>query len=329
MIVNTDSNDTMDDLLVKCMLGEATQPEREQVDFWLKENNGNARYYEHFKLIWTQSRELAAQSKVNEQEAWNRFKARTQKETPVIELAPDPWRSWIRIAAAILVMAGVGWAVYFSTLKSGSGEMVTVKSGSLALIDTLPDGSVVTLNRRSSISYPEQFAQEKTRQITLNGEAFFDVQPDKTKPFVITVNDVTVTVLGTSFNIKSTAKQTEVIVETGLVEVVKAEERVKLQPKEKVIVQDGEGALIKEKSTDEFYKYYRTKEFVCKDVPLPELVEKLNEIYQSRIVIGNKRLENLRINTTFEQKSLSTDLHVIGQTLDIKVEYEGDSIVLK
>jgi transmembrane sensor len=326
--VNTDSNEIMDDLLVKCMLGEATQTEREQVDFWLNEKQGNVRYYEHFKLIWKQSRELASQSTVNENEAWNRFKTRTVRETPVIEFAHNPWRSWIGIAAAILVMAGAGWAIYFSTLKSGSGEMITVKSGSMALTDTLPDGSVVTLNRRSSISYREHFTNEKTRQITLNGEAFFNVEPDKTKPFIISVNDVTVTVLGTSFNVKSTAKQTEVIVETGLVEVGKAKKTVKVSPKEKVIVEEGKAELLKQANSDEFYKYYRNQEFVCQDMPLPELVEKLNEIYQSNIVIGHERLKRLRINTTFKQKSLSTDLNVIGQTFGIKIEYRGDSIIL-
>jgi transmembrane sensor len=329
MIVNTDSNEIMDDLLVKYMLGEATEAERRQVDSWLMEKNENARYYEHFKLIWTQSRELAAQSTVNELEAWGRFKARTGKETPVIELNTNPWRSWIRIAAAIFVVAGVGWAVYFSTLKNSSPELVLVKSGTVAMIDTLPDGSVVTLNRRSSISYPEAFTHEKTRHITLIGEAFFDVQPDKSKPFVISVNDVTVTVVGTSFNVKSNMKQTEVIVETGLVQVEKNDNKIKINPKERVTVREGEDDLVREKSSDEFYKYYRTKTFVCNDMPLPELVEKLNEIYSSKIVIGNKKLENFRINTTFEQKSLSTDLHVIGQTFDIKVENQGDSIVLK
>lgn len=329
MIVNTDANGIMDDLLVKCMLGEATEAERRQVDIWVKDKKENARYYEHFRLIWTQSRELAAHSKVNEEDAWVRFKARTSRETPVMELKTTAWNAWIRIAASVLVLAGVAWLVYFSTLKNSSTELVVLKSGMVALIDTLPDGSVVTLNRRSSISYPEGFGHENPRQITLTGEAFFDVQPDKSKPFVISVNDVTVTVVGTSFNVKSNTKQTEVIVETGLVQVAKSDQKIKVSPKERVTVQEGDKALVKEKSTDEFYKYYRTKTFVCDDMPLSELVEKLNEIYGARIVIGNKKLEKLRINTTFEQKSLSTDLYVIGQTFDIEVTYQGDSIVLK
>ena len=318
----------MDDLLVKCILGEATQMEQEQVAIWLKVKPENVRYYQHFKLIWTQSRELVVHSKVKEDDAWLRFKERTNREAPVIELHTKLWSSWIRIAAAILVVAGVGWAVYFSTINSAS-ELLLVKSGMVALTDTLPDGSVVTLNRHSSISYSAGFAKEKTRQITLTGEAFFDVSPDKSKPFIIAVNDVTVTVVGTSFNVKSDAKQTEVIVETGLVEVGKAERKIKVRPREKVTVPRNNDELLKEKNVGEFYKYYRTKSFVCNDMPLAELVDKLNEIYQSNIVIGSKKLDNLRINTTFEQKSLSTDLHVIGQTFDIRAEYLGDSIVLK
>lgn len=324
-----DSNETMDDLLVKCMLGEASETELTQVENWLKQGEENRQYYTHFKLIWTQSKELAAQSTVSEDEAWERFKLRTAPETPVIPLNSGSWyKGFLRVAAILFFVAGAGWLLYLSMQNNGS-QLVTVRSESQTLTDTLPDGSVVTLNKRSSISYSEKFTATDTRQITLNGEAFFQVEPDKTKPFVISVNDVTVTVVGTSFNIKSNVKKTEVIVETGLVEVKKAEQKIKVSPKESVTVLKGKPDLIKQQNKDEFYDYYRTKKFVCNNTPLWKLVETLNEAYQVNVVIEGEALRNRELNTTFDEQPLPEILRIISETLDAKVEQQGDKIILK
>lgn len=327
--MNRDLNNRMDDLLVKCMLEEATTEERQEVDAWLLASEENKRYYLHFKLIWKQSSELAVTSSVNENDAWNRFKDRTQKETIVVEMPRHNQWSWLRIAASLFVLMGVGWFAYTNLFKNQSQEMVSIQSKNESLADTLPDGSIITLNRMSSITYPEDFGKGSKRPVTLKGEAFFDVHPDKTKPFVITVNEVTVTVLGTSFNIKSNGRGTEVIVETGLVEVGKSNESIKLKPKEKVIIEEGDGKLTKEKSEDELYKYYRTKKFVCNDLPLSELIERFNEAYQANIVIEAPSAKNLRINTTFDQRPLVSNLQVIAQTFNLKIEQKGDTIKIR
>ena len=96
----------------------------------------------------------------------------------------------------------------------------------------MPDGSVITVNKNSTLSYPSEF-KGKTREVALNGEAFFKVTPNKEKPFIIHVNDVTVRVVGTSFNIRSEKGKTEVIVETGIVQVTKNKRTVSLLPKRK------------------------------------------------------------------------------------------------
>jgi transmembrane sensor len=327
--VKEDSIQMTDDLLVKCMLGEASEKELTLLNRWVFSSKDNARYYDDFRLIWERSKELANQSTVDEHEAWERFRARVDDSTPVVALPANQWRSWVRMAASFFIFAGVGWAIYFVTKNSGSSELKTVSAGAVPLTDTLPDGSQVTLNKRSSISYATSFDDADSRRITLTGEAFFNVVPNKKKPFVVTVNNVTVTVLGTSFNVKSHANRTEVIVETGVVKVARKEKTVRLTRHEKVVVLQGQNDFVRQSSTDEFYKYYRTGNFVCRDMPLSELVGKLNEIYDANIVIENDRIKNLKINTTFEQKSLSKDLHVIGTTFDIGIERHGDSIVLK
>lgn len=329
--MKTEHNPNIDELLVKSMLDEASVAEQIEIKQWLLDDDDNQRYFEHFELIWTESKRLARMSTADENAAWERFKARTAaqpQEVKVMPMYPRPVFRILRMVAMVLMTAGVGWLSYLLAIRSSSHEMLTVSSGMQTLTDTLPDGSVVTLNRKSSISYPQNF-EGKTRQVQLTGEAFFDVKPDKSKPFLIAVNDVTVKVVGTSFNVKDNAERTEVIVETGIVEVLRDTQRVRITPREEATVLIVSSQMRKNVTVDEFHNYYRTRRLFCDGTPLWRLVEILNEAYEADIVIGNERLKNLPINTTFDQNSLESILGVVSETLSLKVEQHGHQIILK
>jgi ferric-dicitrate binding protein FerR (iron transport regulator) len=143
------------------------------------------------------------------------------------------------------------------------------------------------------------------------------------------VNDVEVKVVGTSFNIRSENGVTEVIVETGVVQVTRNGKTVELRPSEKLKLGEQDTVLVKEKVEDRLYNYYRSKEFVCDDTPLWKLVEVLNEAYGANIIIENKDLRGLKLNTTFNNESLDRILEVIATTFDITVTPEKDRIILK
>lgn len=321
-------NDNMDDLLVKYLLDEATTQERRDVLEWITEKSVNQKYFEHFKLIWLRSKQLAVHSEVDENIAWARFKERVEEnEVKVIPLKPSMFFRILRVAAAVVLIIGASWYGYLLSLRNTVSQQVSVYSGAQTLVDTLPDGSVITLNKNTTISYPEQFTAGKTREVILKGEAFFQVTPDKTKPFMIHANDVEVRVVGTSFNVKSTNEKTEIVVETGLVEVTKKEQKVRIKPEERVTAVKDE-KLIKEKSDNNFYAYYRTKKLVCNDTPLWKLAEVLNESYRSHIIVSPE-IKNLPINTTFEEKSLDEILNIISETFGITVVQKDGQIILK
>ena len=149
------------------------------------------------------------------------------------------------------------------------------------------------------------------------------------KPFVITANGVKVTVVGTSFNVKSSKDVTEVIVETGRVEVAKKKSSVFLDPSEKATVYKNKPEPVKEENLDALYKYYRTKTFVCNNTPLSRLVDILNDAYGANIEIANEQLKTLPITATFKDRELDYILDVIKQTFGIKVEKKDNKIVLK
>ena len=317
-----------DDLLVKYLLDESTDTEKTAVEEWMHAAVGNRKYFEHFKLIWEQSKLLAATSTIDEEAAWQRLRSRI-KQKPVEKGIVRGFNRipWIRIAAMVILVVGIG-ILALQVFNSRKPAMQVVQSLNQIVPDTLPDGSIVTLNKHSVLSYPGKFKGEN-RSISLQGEAFFQVTPDKSKPFIVQVNDITVRVVGTSFNIKSVNGNTEVIVETGIVEVTRKNQRVELQPKEKLLVRSADSALEKQKETGTLYNYYRTKEFKCDNTPLWELVETLNQAYHANIIIGNEKIRNLPLTTTFNNESLDNILEVIRQTFKISVVRSGNSIILQ
>ena len=319
-----------DELLVKYLLGEPTGAEQTTVQQWIAAGEENAKYYNHFKLVWDTSKNIAAKSTVNEDEAWARFKQRTEREAikpKTIEMPAPPKTNWMRAAAIVLVVIACGFLMKLM-LENSDPKMIAMQSFDSVLIDTLPDGSVVTLNKNASISYPERFTGG-SREVALEGEAFFNVSPDKSHPFIITANEAQIRVVGTSFNVKTGEAETEVIVETGVVEVSKKENEVTLNPNEKATVSKNKKNPIKQQVTDELYNYYRTKEFVCNNTPLWRLVDVLNEAYRVNIVITDNKLNNLPLTTIFRNESLDNILDVIAETFNVKVEKDGKNIFLK
>jgi ferric-dicitrate binding protein FerR (iron transport regulator) len=236
----------------------------------------------------------------------------------------------MRAAIVTGIIIGIA-ALTFFLFHNNPGQViavVTVQATNTVKADSLPDGSVVTLNKHSQVSYPEKFLSDK-RVLQLNGEAFFKVQPDRKKPFEVHTNNVTITVVGTSFNVRSRGDTTEVIVETGVVEVATDKQTVILKAGQKAITGFTEAILQKQDNTDQLYNYYRSRKFVCEDIPLWKLADKLNEAYDVNIVFGNDTVRNLQLNTTFENQPIDSILNLISRTFNISVAKEKGKIILR
>jgi transmembrane sensor len=320
-----------DDLLVKYMLDEAMPGERLQVQEWLKADDANRKYYEHFKLIWDESQTLAANITVDEDAAWQNFKTRTrQPATTKKEQGGMVRFSMVRklqVAAAILLVALGSWWMYNAFNKPASIAMINKQSFSNTVVDTLPDGSIITLNKNTTLSYPASF-KAKTRTVKVRGEAFFKVTPDKTKPFVVDAGNITVTVVGTAFNIKNYDSTAQVIVESGIVQVSRGGQTIQLHKGEQVFIKNNGAAFEKSTVKDSLYNYYRTKQIICNNTPLPDVITTINQAYNTHIVLGDNTLKQLRLSTTFKEESLETVINIIQQTFNLSVRQQGDSTIL-
>ncbi|WP_183561789.1 FecR family protein [Mucilaginibacter sp. SP1R1] len=318
-----------DNLLVKHLAGEATPAEHLLVEDWVTASDTNRKLYVDFKLIWDQS--PAATRNVNKDDAFLRLQNRLKNTTPEPRTALTKrlkTTHWLGLAASVILICTVLWLTFNHVYDKGSVSFVKIDSQNKVHKQTLPDGSVITLNSHSVLVYPGKFTGN-IRPVSLQGEAFFKITPNKTKPFIIKVNDVTVRVVGTSFNIKSRNGKTEVIVETGIVQVSKKQNSINLNPGEQLSVTSQQGFLSKELSRGKLYNYYLTGQLVCNKTPLHELVQTLNEVYNAHIVIVNKSLENQPITTTFQGQSLDEIVGIIADTFKITVIHNNQQILFK
>jgi transmembrane sensor len=322
--LSQNNNHINNDLLVKYLLGEASPPEKDRVEDWMVADPANQHYFDQFRRIWEKSRELALHLNPDEEAAWQRFRKRIREPKKTNPVSRIPW---MRIAALFILFAGAGVLTY-SLLQESTVRHLVAVSGNSIKTDTLVDGSVITLNKNSSLTYPSRFNGE-TRSVELKGEAFFQVKPDKKKPFIVQVNDVTIKVLGTSFNIRSRNGETEVIVETGIVQVVRNNRALELRPGEKTVVHRQDLVPVKTKEDQQLYNYYKTREFVCDNTPLWKLVEVLNEAYDINIVIESEAIRSLRLTTTFSNESPDRILQIISETFQVKMEHVNGKIIIR
>lgn len=138
--------------------------------------------------------------------AWDKVMSGINAEAPVITLKPAgrsfPGIRFIRIAAAVLILAGVGTAILFTIKSDPFSKIIVASTGDNEknIIVSLSDGSKVTLNHNTKLSYSSSYGK-RSRNVSLTGEAFFEIKGDPSKPFIIDAGKARVKVVGTSFNV--------------------------------------------------------------------------------------------------------------------------------
>src|SRR5690606_20001510 len=122
---------------------------------------------------------------------------------------------WLKVAAMLLIAVNTGW---FAFRYYDNRLPVEVINNSMATkLVKLPDSSLVWLNTNSKLIYKKGIGKLAKREVTLSGEAFFEVKPNLQQAFIVTSSTTLTEVLGTSFNVKSEGEDVQVSVVTGKV----------------------------------------------------------------------------------------------------------------
>jgi ferric-dicitrate binding protein FerR (iron transport regulator) len=245
-------------------------------------------------------------------------------------------RSWVRMAVAATVLAATG-AIVFYMLPGGRHQQQQATTPPLPNKPmvrnvTLADGSHILLQANSQLQYPAAFTGS-TREVTLTGEAYFDVAHNPGQPFIIHSGNVTTTVLGTAFNIKAwpAEKEVTVTVTRGKVKVENAAGQVSiLTPNEQVSV-DTKANTSKQLSVNaEETLSWKRSEYTLDDLTLTDAITELEMRYGMLIELADGETPgNCRFTASFKQdESLDYVLDVVCKIYQASWKKQHDKIVI-
>ncbi len=232
------------------------------------------------------------------------------KEATVI---PIKWGALVRkyvAAAAIIITVGAGSLLWF--LKGRQGTATEQTATALSVIEndrnvvrkvTMPDGTIVWLNRNSRLEFDHQQYNQKQRYVKLSGEGFFEVAKDASRPFVVETGNIHTRVLGTAFNIEAYQQESEIRISL-------VHGKIALEDKAKAITR-----ILAPAQTMRYSRQTRdwqllpmavnnisawtTGALVFNEVPLEEAVERIGSRYHLAIHYKKELLRNKRITAIF------------------------------
>ena len=237
-----------------------------------------------------------------------------------------------RVASVILLLLMTGLSVHYYTMSQMimPDMIVSVEKGQKANV-VLPDGSKVWVNSDSRLSYGSRFNQ-KERVLSLEGEAYFEVTPDKDRPFIVETDELAVRALGTSFNVKSYEEEKDVstVLMTGKVEVTSDYDRLVLNPNERIVFNKQTGHM--EKSTVENtgdYINWKYNALTFNGETFENIVHTLERYYNTRIVFESETLKKYRFTGTPGNTSLESILQILSLTSPLSYEVRDSMIILR
>ncbi|MFC3198760.1 FecR family protein [Parapedobacter deserti] len=250
-------------------------------------------------------------------------------------------RVWVSgIAASVLLVTAIGFAVHHSMDRMESSESAqreyvewAAEPGKLKKL-LLPDSTEIWLNAATKVGFFMPFGDGAMREITLiDGEAFFQVMPDSTKPFVVHAAGIRTEVLGTSFTVKSYAELDElsVSVSTGKVQVIDRNKQVLgvLHPGQEVIYNKVTDKRIIRSFDAESRNAWMTGTTYLSEVSFNELALVFRRIYGVQLVTGTPQVAGQRYSIQLDRNSRQMDVvQAICAIHRNKYRKEGNEIII-
>jgi ferric-dicitrate binding protein FerR (iron transport regulator) len=322
----------IDDLIAAYFLGEATPEQVAFVEEWKDRDDRNRRYFEHLSLILEKAAAMPKSVKFDTDVAWAKVRAkipvRGQAKTVNLKAADDGYRTLLRIAAGIAVVFVVGFFTY-QFFRGGTVESFEVLTDKNTEADTLPDGSGVFLNRTTKIEYTFD-KREKIHTAKLEGEAYFNINHDDAKTFVVEAEGTFIKDIGTSFNVKAYpgSPTIEVVVEEGEVMFyTEANPGIYLKANGKGIYNKATKTFTVA-SPEPNVTAYKTKFFSFSNHTLASVVNTLNEVYPSKLRIDDN-LKSCRLTVSFNDENIEEIAAIIAETLELTITRSGEIIHFK
>ena len=306
----------IDTLLSEYFHGSLDKASQQKVESWIQESPEN--------------RETARRICRLEQYVEEYRLLKTQDRTKLLKMAErntsghcTPWRLAFRIAASIVVIAAIGLLAY-SRYENMQPQMLTfaTERGEVASI-VLPDSTTVWLNSNSVINYPAEFSR-KTREVFLEGEAYFDVTEDKEHPFIVKARNYQIKVLGTEFDVNAYSDSASGFYTTlvsGSVEMYMTEgnshRSTVLLPGQRLSYNAESDKVSVSYVDTESLTSWRTGRITFCHTPLKEVLMMIGNTFGVRFVINNVSAIDCTYTGSFDNQSLENILFTLEQIADI------------
>ncbi|MDR1556981.1 MAG: FecR domain-containing protein [Tannerellaceae bacterium] len=277
------------DILQRYIEGNASQAEKEAVAKWLDAGRENRREFLLLRhmydaTLWSETESVAS--------------GKTVQRKLSVKIASE----CLKVAAIFLL--AFAFCYFLSSRKEDLAVSQTVYTpeGQRTEI-TLTDGTQVILNAKTRFTFPNRF-EGTERKVELDGEAYFKVPEDKSKPFIVTTRDYQIKVLGTEFNVN--AYRIEAYFETALlkgsVEVISrhTSETIRLMPNQYVYTENKQLKLAYLQNHNHFL--WREGIIAFEDEPITDVLEKMQLYYDIRIDVKNQTLYGERYSGKFRTK---------------------------
>jgi len=237
----------------------------------------------------------------------------------------------LRIAAVALVLLVTAVLVLVSIDRTppaaGLVKLTTVNEG-ITLVKTLSDGSVIYIAQNSLFCFPEKF-KPASRNVELKGEAFFDIAPNPSKPFIVETDEAYIQVLGTAFNVKTqNGNGFELSVDRGKVKVTLKKDATH----GKMVIAGEKIAAVNNSLVTSKYiacesgSWY-TKRMHFKDEKLSDIITVLNRNFSTNFVLADEETGKHKLTVTFQNETAATMTELICTALNLKSHTINGSVV--
>ncbi len=327
------------DLLAKYLCNEASPVEKSEVEAWLDHSVENREELEQSRKMLDTVDTFYKTERFDSGSALKNVKAKmNQPKMEIVQhktIRKEVIKRLYRYAAIIIFAVILGSTGFYLGFRNHTTEVFSelISTPNQVINEyTLPDGSVVALNSNSKLVFPKQFKGD-TREVTIEGEAFFEVTPNPEKPFIINAGNAQVKVVGTSFNVSAypETEAVEVVVKTGKVQVISkntnefsVEKQVYLTPGEKGTILNKSSIPEKSKNIDPNYLAWRTHDFIFDEVPLNEVFKCLAKTYHINIEVLEPELNDLKLNAQFDKKPIDFILNVVSLTFNLDLSIDNE-----
>jgi transmembrane sensor len=319
-------------LIARYLARQTSSDENEQLATWVAQSPEHERTFEQLKTVWQASQMPAAP--VATAAALGRLKARLAQPTPV---AP-PVRRWrLRLARpaqlaalVLLLMSALGGAYFYTRPAPALAYRVYRTPAGQPQRLRLADGSVVVLAPQSQLRYPAQFAST-SREVYLEGEAFFEVSKDPRRPFRVHSGAWVTQVLGTKFNVSAVpgARQLAVSLVEGRVEVTDKQDKYLLTPGQQLRAEVATGRIYRQPFDRHQVLAWRSNQLVFKNEKLADVASQLERRYGVKLVFADTATAEVRLWATFDNEPLPRVLAALRQAGGLAYHREGQVIYLR